>query len=210
MSHFHPQGWRNGGAAKGKSDAELIALPPDKRKFIVPRWYLDRMTLTHKQAELINLVCQYFETTGEPCPITFLAKSLNLHHETVRERVAQLFERGFVLAPGSPVTPKAPRALPRESPHGQVVYMLLDTRARLVKIGRSGHLEARLRTLGHGQPHIVLLGAFDQHWGHGQLSETAWHRRFASARVTGEWFALTTEIRAEIRARFGVEVTDRQ
>jgi hypothetical protein len=161
---------------------------------------------------MLKMVEQYYGATQQPCPVTYLAKRSGLHHETARERVAALFSKGFVLAPGSPVTPAFPVAIPREAPglrrHRHVIYLLLNPAARLVKIGRTIRLEDRILELKRGAGKIVMLiGACDAFVGDGDLmTELCWHRRFAAARVTGEWFSITPDLRSEITARFGIDL----
>lgn len=169
-----------------------------------PDWKLRRDRLPPRQAEILGLIEKYHATTGSPCPVTHLARVLGLHHETIRESVAALFERRLVVGPGSPVMPSTPLMIPVEGRFsGRVVYFILDAGARLVKIGRTGDLNGRLRSLGRGRPgRLVLLGALAE-----DMREGDWHHRFRAGRVEGEWFALTPEIAAEIRARFGLDLT---
>lgn len=98
--------------------------------------------------------------------------------------------------------------MPRTNRYRHVVYLLLNVRAQLVKIGRTHELERRLTELKRATGQVVMLvGACDSEFGDGSIMrEVCWHRRFASARVAGEWFALTPELRAEISARFGVDL----
>lgn len=69
------------------------------------------------------------------------------------------------------------------------VYMLRDSN-NLYKIGETMDVKARLRHIKHDSPFELI---------HTIVSQTAWwaehwlHRRFAHARVHGEWFALTEE-----------------
>jgi hypothetical protein len=161
---------------------------------------------------MLEMVEQYYGATQQPCPVTYLAKRSGLHHETARERVAALFSKGFVLAPGSPVTPASPVAIPRDVPgrnrQRHVIYLLLNPTARLVKIGRTIRLEDRVRELKRAAGKLVMLiGACDASVGDGNLmTELCWHRRFAAARVTGEWFSITPDLRDEIATRFGIDL----
>ncbi len=160
---------------------------------------------------MLTQIEQYYESTQQPCPVTYLAKVAGLHHETARERVAALFSKGFVLAPGSPVTPTSPALLPREREgrrHRHVVYLLLNPRARLVKIGRTLNLERRISEVRRAAGQCVMLvGACDTTFEDEEvMTEVCWHRRFAAARLVGEWFVLTPELRGEISQRFGIDI----
>lgn len=167
-----------------------------------------RALLTRAQSETLEMIEQYYEATRQPCPITYIAKRTGRHHETARDRIAALFAKGFVVAPGSPVTPTAPLAAPRLSKYSHVVYLLLNVRARLVKIGRTNELERRIHEIKRSVGNVVMLiGACDSFFAEGrEMTELCWHRKFAASRATGEWFALTPDLRHEIAARFGLDL----
>lgn len=161
--------------------------------------------LTPRQAEVYAAIEAFFSVTNEGCPVTYLAEHLNLHHETVRDHVAALFSKGLVLAPGSPVTPACPEVVPFK--HHRLIYVVLDPRTRLVKIGQTGNLQDRFASLCYQQASpLIMIGAFAPYVPFGALSEAAWHRRFRSSHATGEWFRLTPDIQQELRARFGVDI----
>lgn len=178
------------------------------------KWEITRRQLTLAQSSMLTMIEQYYETTRQPCPITYLAKRSGLHHETARERVAALFSKGFVLAPGSPVTPASPMALPTDRDsrrrYRHVVYLLLNPEAQLIKIGRTADLDRRLREVKRAAGQIVMLiGACDTVFEDDDImTEVCWHRRFSASRVTGEWFAITPDLRAEIAKRFGLDLPD--
>lgn len=170
--------------------------------------YQRRQALPPRQMQVLRLIEEYWAATGEPCPASHLAKTLELHHKTVSEAVAILFSKGMVLAPGSPITPAEPEIVPRYGEDGnyrvrRVVYFVLDPRARLIKIGRTGDLDMRLGALRSAHhPFLLLVGTVED----GAMSEPDWHRRFADSRVSGEWFSMTPAIRSELSARFGVDL----
>lgn len=66
-----------------------------------------------------------------------------------------------------------------------------------VKIGKANDVEKRLTLLQIGSPYsLTLLGIMAG----GRVDESELHRRFASSRMRGEWFAPTEELRAFIAA----------
>lgn len=70
-----------------------------------------------------------------------------------------------------------------------------------VKIGKAVNPSARLREIQTGYPYkLSILALVDG----GHDVERAYHKRFASARLTGEWFTRCPEIEAEI-ARLSLE-----
>lgn len=77
----------------------------------------------------------------------------------------------------------------------QLVYFIGAGKAGPVKIGIAADPRARIASLqtGHYEP-LTLLAVTAG----GREAEVAYHARFASARLHGEWFARTPEIEAEI------------
>lgn len=87
------------------------------------------------------------------------------------------------------------RARERESrllPQSQPGWVYLIASGERYKIGKTINLESRLRSFQCGLPHTVQLIHATQTDDIGRL-EKAWHQRFASKRITGEWFALDTD-----------------
>ena len=77
-----------------------------------------------------------------------------------------------------------------------MIYFIRDESTQHIKIGyTAGHGEKRLRDLQTGCPGQLMLllhlEGLRQH-------ETAWHKRFASARERGEWFRPVPELRRAI------------
>lgn len=82
--------------------------------------------------------------------------------------------------------------LPRGVPGGEVVYFVAA--GPYVKIGHSTHdaIDRRVAELQTGNPETLeVLALFEG----GLWLEQALHDYFAGARVRGEWFELTAEIR---------------
>jgi hypothetical protein len=75
------------------------------------------------------------------------------------------------------------------------IYFIQNERSLAVKIGISGDVRGRLATLqGANSDKLVVLASF-----HGtERIEWALHARFMQARIRGEWFELTDELRAVI------------
>lgn len=69
-----------------------------------------------------------------------------------------------------------------------------------IKIGSTGNLSSRLKTLDAGTPNglellgrIITLTRRDAH-----ALERQWHKTFAEARINGEWFISTRALRDAI------------
>lgn len=78
-------------------------------------------------------------------------------------------------------------AVPSQKADGvNYVYLMLNKRNLLVKIGRSNHPSHRERTLQAEEPEVLLLA----YWKAGPEAEKALHSRFSSKRQRGEWFEL--------------------
>jgi hypothetical protein len=67
------------------------------------------------------------------------------------------------------------------------IYLLLDRRNNLIKIGRSKILKIREKTLQSQNPNWELITA----WIAPQKTENELHKIFQAKRVRGEWFSLT-------------------
>lgn len=61
--------------------------------------------LTDRQATIIATVDRYYRATGEPCPASYLARRLSLHHSTVQEHLVRLYRKGWLRAPNAPAVP---------------------------------------------------------------------------------------------------------
>lgn len=61
--------------------------------------------LTDRQATVLQLVSLYHAFIGEPCPSTYVAKRLSLHHETVRQHFGVLYRKGWLVSESCPATP---------------------------------------------------------------------------------------------------------
>lgn len=64
--------------------------------------------LTHRQAELLTEITTYYAVTREGCPARYLARRLQLHHETVRDHFAALFRKGWLRSETAPAIPRQP------------------------------------------------------------------------------------------------------
>jgi len=81
-------------------------------------------------------------------------------------------------------------------------YFIEDKKSRAVKIGKSFNVFARLRQLQTGCANplsiamILPIGIeFMGDCKSGEWDEAAMHRRFRKARLAGEWFRMTPEIK---------------
>lgn len=73
-----------------------------------------------------------------------------------------------------------------------LVYFILDTKNRLIKIGFSKNVEARLTNLQVGNVNnLRLLGVCDG----GRTKENVFHKKFVHRKVRSEWFQDCKEIR---------------
>lgn len=60
------------------------------------------MTLTGRQKAIVEMIRRYFRATGEPCPASFLARQLGLHHSTVQGHLVALHRKGLLRGPNPP------------------------------------------------------------------------------------------------------------
>lgn len=70
----------------------------------VPRWLL-----TARQRAILELIVSYTKATDEPCPASYVARRLSLHHKTVQEHVTVLHRKGWLETPNPPSLPRVPR-----------------------------------------------------------------------------------------------------
>ena len=59
-------------------------------------------TLTTKQRSVLLAISRYETATGEPCPATWLARHLHLHHSSVQRHVYLLHRKGWLRSPHAP------------------------------------------------------------------------------------------------------------
>jgi hypothetical protein len=89
---------------------------------------------------------------------------------------------------------------------GDNLYFIEDAAACAIKIGRGNDALSRLRSCQTGNPHdLVLLDEIrDLGW-----QEAFWHCCWATWNIRGEWFSITDDLLAAIRAvRAGEDWTD--
>jgi hypothetical protein len=91
-----------------------MALPPDQERRSGEdrrepergggRRSADRVELpTTKQRAILQMIERYaFMTGGEPCPASFVARRLNVHHSTVQDHFRALFRKGWLRTPDGP------------------------------------------------------------------------------------------------------------
>lgn len=82
----------------------------------------------------------------------------------------------------------------RENHEQKVVYFIQAAHGGPIKIGYSTNLESRLHDLQKASPYrLVVRRVFP---GGTPRREAELHKRFAGARLSGEWFAATPELAA--------------
>jgi DNA-binding FadR family transcriptional regulator len=59
----------------------------------------DLRPLSHGQRRVLRLIQQYRDATGEFPTVRFLARRLQVHHETVRESLAASHRKGWLATP---------------------------------------------------------------------------------------------------------------
>jgi hypothetical protein len=64
--------------------------------------------LTRRQTAVLAEITAYHSLTHEACPARYLARRLDLHHETIRDYFAVLFRKGWLQSETSPATPRKP------------------------------------------------------------------------------------------------------
>lgn len=75
------------------------------------------------------------------------------------------------------------------------VYFIRAGRTNAVKIGWAVDPHKRLEALQTGSPHRLYLVAYTPG---SHADEQDWHERYRAARIRGEWFTLTGDLRHEI------------
>lgn len=58
--------------------------------------------LTVRQSAILDVIGRYYEATLEPCPASYLARRMSLHHSTIQEHLARLHRKGWLRAPNAP------------------------------------------------------------------------------------------------------------
>lgn len=61
--------------------------------------------LTGRQQAALNVIVEYWRATGEPCPGSFVARRLNVHHSRAQEFISILHRKGWLRAPNAPSMP---------------------------------------------------------------------------------------------------------
>lgn len=64
-----------------------------------------RLALPSQQRAVLDIVVRYFRATGEPCPSTFIARKMNRDASTVREHLAALYAKGWMVTANAPAKP---------------------------------------------------------------------------------------------------------
>jgi len=128
------------------------------------------------------------------------AANLVLFYEVRGQRYAQLIgwnKHQRVDHPGKPQVPRPDDDQAwRIPPHPTRVYFVQAETSKAIKIGVSWNPKRRLAELQNGHHEALsLIGELD---GDSKL-ERELHRRFASSRMSGEWFACTDELLETIK-----------
>jgi DNA-binding IclR family transcriptional regulator len=63
---------------------------------------IDLRTLTTRQRVIVMAIDDYTRVTGEPCPASYIARRLRLHHSSVQEHLLALHRKGWLRSPHSP------------------------------------------------------------------------------------------------------------
>lgn len=58
--------------------------------------------LTTKQRSVLTAIDRYVQATGEPCPATWLARHLRVHHSSIQRHVYLLHRKGWLRTPNAP------------------------------------------------------------------------------------------------------------
>jgi SOS-response transcriptional repressor LexA len=59
---------------------------------------------TTQQRKVLQIIERYSELSGHPCPASFVAHKLNLHHSTVQEHYRALHRKGWIKTPDGPAS----------------------------------------------------------------------------------------------------------
>ena len=66
------------------------------------------LPLTARQAEVLAAIVRYHDLTGEPVSGGYLSRRLSLHYSTIREHLAALHRKGWLVTDTAPATPARP------------------------------------------------------------------------------------------------------
>jgi hypothetical protein len=95
------------------------------------------------------------------------------------------------------IASRAERKARRTVKPASVVYFLLDVRTGAIKVGRSTAADKRVTALRTGNPgKTVLLGTIPG----GAKEEKTVHKSLAGCERHGEWFAVSSDVRAKFEA----------
>ena len=61
---------------------------------------------TNRQLVVFSEIVRYYESNGEACPVSYLARRLDVDPSTVRQHVQYLHRKGFLRSAGSPAVPR--------------------------------------------------------------------------------------------------------
>lgn len=63
------------------------------------------IVLTGRQRMVLETVIRYYRATDEPCPASFVARRLSIHHSTAQEHFFALHRKGWLRTPNAPAVP---------------------------------------------------------------------------------------------------------
>jgi hypothetical protein len=65
----------------------------------------DLLSLTGRQRLVLDTVAQYYRSTGDPCPASYVARRLAIHRTTALEHFLALHRKGWLRGPNAPAIP---------------------------------------------------------------------------------------------------------
>lgn len=62
--------------------------------------------LPGRQRMVLDAIIRYHRVTGEPCPASYLARRLSIHHSSVQRHLELLHRKGWLRGANAPAMPR--------------------------------------------------------------------------------------------------------
>jgi hypothetical protein len=61
--------------------------------------------LPGRQRMVLDAIVRYHRVTGEPCPASYVARRLSVHHSSIQRHFEILHRKGWLRGPNAPAVP---------------------------------------------------------------------------------------------------------